>query len=192
MDKYPSANKNSHRYYTELTKNEGQIYIYIYIYIYIPQTYKVYDIILWYILTFKPAVLQVVSTVLVFRCPSILRNVLEKFVRKYIFSEIGEIYNCHESQTVFFLHNEFHVSGSVLKWKYWSWMPLLTAKSLIDVSVQWIRSIWSLHFLCHSYEEFFSICIPKEKVRQWSGRPGFSPRSSHTKDSKNGTWCLLA
>ena len=29
-------------------------------------------------------------------------------------------------------------------------------------------------------------------VRQWPGRPGFNPRSSHTKDSKNGTWCLLA
>ena len=24
------------------------------------------------------------------------------------------------------------------------------------------------------------------------GRPEFNPRSSHTKDSKNGTWCLLA
>ena len=31
-----------------------------------------------------------------------------------------------------------------------------------------------------------------ESVRQWPGRPGFNPRSSHTKDSKNGTWCLLA
>ena len=29
-------------------------------------------------------------------------------------------------------------------------------------------------------------------VRQWPWRPGFNPRSSHTKDSKNGTWCLLA
>ena len=28
-------------------------------------------------------------------------------------------------------------------------------------------------------------------VHQWSGRPGFNPRSSHTKDLKNGTWCLL-
>ena len=27
---------------------------------------------------------------------------------------------------------------------------------------------------------------------KWPGRPGFNPRSSHTKDSKNGTWCLLA
>ena len=25
-----------------------------------------------------------------------------------------------------------------------------------------------------------------QSVHQWSGRPGFSPRSSHTKDSKNG------
>ena len=29
-------------------------------------------------------------------------------------------------------------------------------------------------------------------VHQWPGRPGFNPRSSHTKDSKNGTWCHLA
>ena len=29
---------------------------------------------------------------------------------------------------------------------------------------------------------------PNEKsVRQWSGRLGFNPRSSHTKDLKNGT-----
>ena len=26
-------------------------------------------------------------------------------------------------------------------------------------------------------------------VCQWSRRPGFNPRLSHTKDSKNGTWC---
>ena len=26
----------------------------------------------------------------------------------------------------------------------------------------------------------------------WSGRPGFNPRSRHTKDFKNGTWYLLA
>ena len=32
------------------------------------------------------------------------------------------------------------------------------------------------------------ICL---SVRQWPGRPGFNPRSSHTKDSKNGTWCPL-
>ena len=25
------------------------------------------------------------------------------------------------------------------------------------------------------------------RFRQWPGRPGFNPRSSHTKDSKNGT-----
>ena len=30
------------------------------------------------------------------------------------------------------------------------------------------------------------------RVRQWSGRPGFNPKSSHTNDSKNGTWCFLA
>ena len=29
-------------------------------------------------------------------------------------------------------------------------------------------------------------------VRQWLGRSGFNPRSSYTKDLKNGTWYLLA
>ena len=29
-------------------------------------------------------------------------------------------------------------------------------------------------------------------INQWSGRPGFNPRSHHTKDFKNGTWYLLA
>ena len=29
-------------------------------------------------------------------------------------------------------------------------------------------------------------------LRQRAERPGFNPRSNHTKDPKNGTWCLLA
>ena len=47
-----------------------------------------------------------------------------------------------------------------------------------------------------------SISYLKKNVKLWTikikinygavrGRPGFNPRSSHTKDSKNGTWCLL-
>ena len=42
--------------------------------------------------------------------------------------------------------------------------------------------------------EFNSTALPLRLVErlereliQWSGRPGFSPKSSHTKDSKNGT-----
>ena len=34
--------------------------------------------------------------------------------------------------------------------------------------------------------------VNEQSVRQWSGRQGFDPRSSHTKDSKNGTYCCLA
>ena len=30
-----------------------------------------------------------------------------------------------------------------------------------------------------------------DSVRQWSGRPGFTPKSSHTKDSKNLDTALL-
>ena len=29
------------------------------------------------------------------------------------------------------------------------------------------------------------------RVCKWSGRPGYSPRSSHVKDFKKGTWCHL-
>ena len=31
-----------------------------------------------------------------------------------------------------------------------------------------------------------------KSVSLWTGRPGFSHRLSHTKDSKNGTYCLQA
>ena len=37
------------------------------------------------------------------------------------------------------------------------------------------------------YVTSLTIYISGQSVRQWPGRPGFSPRSSHTKDSKNGT-----
>ena len=46
---------------------------------------------------------------------------------------------------------------------------------------------------------FFNQIPPRESsiglavsVRQWPERSGFNLWSSHTKDSKNGTWCLLA
>ena len=31
-----------------------------------------------------------------------------------------------------------------------------------------------------------------KSIRQWPGKPGFNPRLTHTKISKNGTWCLFA
>ena len=37
---------------------------------------------------------------------------------------------------------------------------------------------------------YMSVCVcgcNGRSVRQWPVRPGFNPRSSHTKDSKNGT-----
>ena len=37
--------------------------------------------------------------------------------------------------------------------------------------------LWLLHFTFDTYTIMLS-------VRQWSERPGFNPRSSHTKDSK--------
>ena len=40
--------------------------------------------------------------------------------------------------------------------------------------------------------DFFSGVLLDGPVRQWPGRPGVNSRSNHTKDSKNGSWCLLA
>ena len=37
-----------------------------------------------------------------------------------------------------------------------------------------------------------TLCGNRESVCKWPGRPGFNPRSSHSKDSKNGSSCLLA
>ena len=49
---------------------------------------------------------------------------------------------------------------------------------------------WIWHYTVSSSEapvlEFW------ESVPQWSGRPGFNPRSRHIKDFKNSTWYLLA
>ena len=37
------------------------------------------------------------------------------------------------------------------------------------------------------YIYIYIILLKMVNVRQWSGRPGFNPRLSHTKDSENGT-----
>ena len=69
-----------------------------------------------------------------------------------------------------------------------------------------IKHLRNKNFLYFSRDPFiskqkhfllFCIIIKKKKkkkktdiglaVSQWPGRPGFNPRSSHTKDSKNGT-----
>ena len=46
-----------------------------------------------------------------------------------------------------------------------------------------------LPIFVNSFSEILPVNWPNEySVRQWSERPGFNPRSSHTKDTKNGTW----
>ena len=37
------------------------------------------------------------------------------------------------------------------------------------------------------YPQTHTLIHTHTHVRPWPGRPGFNPRSSHTKDSKNGT-----
>ena len=51
-------------------------------------------------------------------------------------------------------------------------------------------TVWDISTsVSYSYASF--VCENKG-VCQWPGRPGFNPRSSHTKDFKNGTWYHLA
>ena len=43
-----------------------------------------------------------------------------------------------------------------------------------------------------SFEVTFVLTLVHFNARRWSRTLGFNPRSSHTKDFKNGTWYLLA
>ena len=51
-------------------------------------------------------------------------------------------------------------------------MTLTTAESLVEIGINISVSEWY-----GEMEKHLAIC-------QWSGKPGFNPRSSHTKDSK--------
>ena len=67
-----------------------------------------------------------------------------------------------------------------------------------------ISPVCRLKYLCSCFFFYFcflviilfvlilSALLLPQSVRQWPGRPGFNPRSSHTKDFKNGTWYHLA
>ena len=46
---------------------------------------------------------------------------------------------------------------------------------------------WFTLFKCHYVNSKPAHWPIGLNVRQWSGRPGFNPRSRHTKDFKNGT-----
>ena len=59
--------------------------------------------------------------------------------------------------------------------------------------------IYAYISLCRYFLRIFDIIICKKLLAEWielnsqlSERPGFKLRLSHTKDSKNGTWCHLA
>ena len=46
---------------------------------------------------------------------------------------------------------------------------------------------------CQLLRQYFTLFIEWTSlslIHHWSGRPAFNPRSCHTKDFKNGTWCL--
>ena len=72
------------------------------------------------------------------------------------------------------------------------YIDCISTPSVLNITVSQLmvrlqyRSIPSLFVL--EYTLFFPGHWPNEySVRQWPGRPGFNPRLSHTKDSKNGT-----
>ena len=60
----------------------------------------------------------------------------------------------------------------------------------------WLQPIVNINISLMTYpkelKELTFNQIKEKSVRQWSGKPGFNPRSHHTKDFKNGTWYLLA
>ena len=52
--------------------------------------------------------------------------------------------------------------------------------------------LWNLNIIQWVFEFYWSTFLQPNigiivSVRQWPGRSGFNPRSSHTKGSKNGT-----
>ena len=59
-------------------------------------------------------------------------------------------------------------------------------------SLQFLGST-SLQWYCVLRDTIISSLWPSElSVCQWSGWPGFNPRSCYSKDFKNGTWYLFA
>ena len=52
------------------------------------------------------------------------------------------------------------------------------------------KAMFNTAFPSTSLYSSFIVVIYTGKI--YTGRPGFSPKSSHTKDSKCGNWCLLA
>ena len=57
---------------------------------------------------------------------------------------------------------------------------------------QTLYELMSLWWLCLDLMPTYVAFNRIQSVYQWSGRPGFNLRSSHTKDLKNGTCCPLA
>ena len=67
----------------------------------------------------------------------------------------------------------------------------LKIKSFKNNSISCFRTLYIKQKVFFSQTVSVTKNMPKS-VRQWPGRPGFNPRSSHTKDFKNGTWYHLA
>ena len=84
------------------------------------------------------------------------------------------------------------------KLRFETGLKLLNTKWGLEINIS--RRHVHLEYLCLTFEvpPFFFLFFYMQNliglvgsVCQWSGRPGFNPRSHHTKDFKNGTWYLL-
>ena len=80
-------------------------------------------------------------------------------------------------------------------WNNWNSIPSKSRSSeLIKNEDDTLLFFYKLE-LKHLYPPFsyktIIFLFNSQGVRQWSRRPTFNPRSNHTKDSKNGTWCDL-
>ena len=69
----------------------------------------------------------------------------------------------------------------------WRPMPLATCSRLCRRDSAWVGVCKKCYVIC-----IVCICNSFGGVSSSPGGPWFNPWLSHTKDSKNGTWCLLA
>ena len=88
-----------------------------------------------------------------------------------------------------FLSSERPVS--LVTWQFY-FFRILSFHTLFSMALIFLCQIPFLYTCCIS---LLLVSVSNSSdigVRQWPGRPGFNSRSSHAKDSKNGTWFYTA
>ena len=126
--------------------------------------------------------LNVSAIITFFRTLNLWKVLLKYWWMFFFFPAISSNIHCYSNNT-------FH-KFKVLK-------KVIMAETFnVDFHNKFIKfGLFCFFYFLHTVGFNFLIyvyCPSGYSVRQWPGRPGFNPRSSHIKDLKNGTWCLLA